>query len=248
VGFPQVSKASGPRGGWLAVAFAAFNTWGVPSVAALPLPSGVVALVGSRSLSGALGARVGPVVRSLLGSGLSVAVGCSVGADQAVLSAALAWLSGRPAAAVFLLLRVFAVFGPGGAGAVAPVSSVPSVLAAVAAGASVVWSAGGPPSLPARVRLARRSACLVSAVASGCGLGGGRGSLVCFLASPLSRGSLLSCRLAAGFGLPVLVLAAFAGPPPLLAAGGSWSPCSCCGLWSPSWRWVPAPPLQARLF
>ena len=216
-------------------------------MALLPLPSGVVALVGSRSLPGRLGARVGPVVRSLLGSGLAVAVGCSVGADAAVLSSALAWLSGRPAAAVFLLLRVFAVFGPGGAGAVPPVSAVSPVLSAAAAGAAVVWSAGGPPSVPARARLARRSACLVSAVASGRGLGG-RGSLVCFLASPLSAGSLLSCRLAAGFGLPVLVLASFAGAPPLLAAGGSWSPCSCCGLWSPSWRWVPAPSPQARLF
>lgn len=105
-------------------------------------------------------------------------------------------------------------------GASSSVSSVSGVAGALAAGASVTWWAGGGPSVPLAVRLASRSAALVSAVASS---GAGRG-FVGFVTSPCpaglgtssfpsacfsgsGSGSWASLALASGLGLPIVVFA-----------------------------------------
>jgi len=196
------------------------------------LVSALVGFVGSRSLPASAAPLVGRAVRAVLASGVRlVAVGCASGADRLALAAALSAAPGR--------VRVFAAFGPSGAGSV-PVSSVAGVSAAARAGARVSWWAGGPASLPARARLARRASALVSAVAaSGPGAG-----LVCFLSCPASRGSVRACRLAARAGLPVVVFPVGLSPAslPSLGAGGWVSAGS--GVWSAAWRWAPAVALR----
>lgn len=188
--------------------------------------SGLVGFAGSRSLSSSFAPLVSSVVAAVLSAGRRVAVGCALGADSLVLSSVPASAAGR--------LSVFAAFGSGGAGSLAVVSAVAAVSAAAAAGASVSWLAGGPLSLPLRVRLASRSAALVRSVA----VGGPGSALVVFLASPSSRGSLAAACLAARFGLPVFAFCCgFAGPPPLLSPGGLWSVVGGSGPFASAWRW-----------
>ncbi len=196
----------------------------------MSIRGGVVAVCGSRSLPVAAGPLVGQVVRSLVAGGSSLAGGCATGADGFALSSALA--SGACSR-----LSVFAAFGPGGAGAAGSVSAVSQVAAVAAAGASVAWWAGGPASVPVRVRLAARTRAVVGAANVG---------LVAFLGAPSSCGSLLACRVAAGRGLPVLVFPVGfpAGHLPSLGSG-SWSPSGRGGVWSKAWRWVP---VQRALF
>lgn len=185
-------------------------------VSALPAaPGGVVAVAGSRSLPAGAAGAVGGVARALAAAGFSVAVGCCVGADSAVLS------SVPPAA-----LRVFAAFGCGGVGACA-VSAVSAVAAVAASGGSVAWWAGGGSAAPLRARLAARSAAVVSAASVGA---------VVFFASPVSRGSFLAARLAARRSLPVLAVPfGFSGAVlPLLASGGVW-----LAVGGGVWRWCP---------
>jgi hypothetical protein len=91
------------------------------------------------------------------------------------------------------------------------------------------------PSAPWRARLAARTRAVVAAAAAG----GPGSALVVFLASPSSRGSLLACRLAVSFGLPVIVFPCGfpASALPSLGAG-SWSPAGS-GVWSGACRWLP---------
>lgn len=199
----------------------------LPSVvlSALPAAPGVVALAGSRSLSPIGAAVVAGVSSSLAAAGFSVAVGCCVGADSAVLSSV-------PSSA----LRVFAAFGPvsppwaaarySAPGACA-LSAVAEVARALLGGAVVSWWAGGGPSVPLRARLAARSAAVVGAASAGA---------VVFFAAPSSRGSFLAARLAAGRSLPVVAVPlGFSGAAlPLLAAGGFWQ-----SVGAGVWRWCP---------
>ena len=196
-----------------------------PAVSASP-SSGLVAVCGGRSLPGAFAPLVGRVCRSLVGSGRSLVVGCAVGADAFVLS------SGVPPSAV----HVFAAFGPGGVGS-CPVSNVAGVSAFAAAGGSVCWWRGGPRGVAVASRLVCRSQSVVVSASAG---------LVCFFASPQSRGSLLACQLAAGRGLPVVAFACGfpASALPLLGPG-SWSAVGGSGCFSSGFRWVPA---QSSLF
>lgn len=183
---------------------------------------GVVVVAGSRSLSGSGSAFVSRVVRGLVASGCSLSVGCCVGVDAAVLSAA-------PVQA----LRVFAAFGPAGAGA-CRWSAVGPVCAFAAGGGSVAWWAGGGPGLPLAARLAARTRAVVAAASSG---------VVVFFASPASRGSALACRSAAGHGLPVLAFPlGFPGAALPVLGAGAWSPAGGAGVWAGAWRWVPAQP------
>ncbi len=201
--------------------------------------SGLVGFAGSRSLSSSWAPLVSSVVSSVLASGRRVAVGCCRGADQLVLSSV-------PASALSRVW-VFAAFASSGAGSVPAVSAVSAVSAAAAGGAGVSWLAGGPLSLPARVRLAARSAFLVRALAASRGFSGPGSALFLFLASPSSRGSLRAARLAASLGVPVSAFCCgFSGPPPSLGSG-SWS---FVGLVSGAgrWRWVPASEAQLPLF
>jgi hypothetical protein len=175
----------------------------------------VVAFGGSRSLSSSFAPLVARVVAALGGGGVSV--GCAAGADQAVVVAALA--AGLP-------LSVFAVGSSSGAGfwsGSAPLSLLRSC-------PSVVWSAGGSAAVPFRARLLRRSL----AALAGCS------SLVLFLASPSSAGSLAVAGAAVSRGLPVFAFSCgFAGAP-LAPRGcaGAWVACVVAGV--SAWRWSPA--------
>lgn len=164
----------------------------------------VVGFCGSRGLSS--GGLVGSVVRSAVARGSSLVVGCCVGADASVVSAAVR-SGGAP------LLRVFASFGSSGSGAL-PVSAVGPVGSAVVSGARVSWWSGGRGS--ARSRLRGRSLALVRFLSrSG-------GSLVCFLGSRSSRGSLLAVRAAVSLGVPVFVFVCGPFSVPPLVGSGSW--------------------------
>ena len=182
--------------------------------------SGVVAVAGSRALSGAGLALVGPVCRSVVASGRSLVVGCATGADAAVLSA------GLPVSAV----RCFAAFGSGPCYAGAwRGSATPAVGRYAASGGRVVWLAGGPVSVPLRARLASRTSAVVSAASAGC---------VVFFGSPVSRGSALAGRLAVGRGLPVFgfPLGFSGGFLPSLGSG-FWLPFNGSGPWVSAWVW-----------
>jgi hypothetical protein len=197
--------------------------------------SGRVAFAGSRSLGPWAAGLVGSVVRAAAASGASVGVGCCRGADHLVLSAALPAL--LPVSV--RRLRVFAAFGPGGAGAL-PSASPSLVLAAAGSGVPVSWWAGGGLRVPPRARLARRSRALVSWAAAG----PGPGAFVCFLASPVSRGSLRAAAFAASLGLPVLAfpVGCLSPVPPLAspAPPGRWSRVSGLGPGvPPAWLWAP---------
>ena len=196
--------------------------------AAAPRParSGVVAVCGGRSLGSEFGPLVGRVCRSLVASGRSLVVGCAVGADSFVLC------SGLPVSAV----RCFCAFGPSGLGA-CQFSAVSPVLSFAAAGGSVAWFAGGRGLRSVSAALVGRTGAVVSAASAG---------LVCFFASPASRGSLLACQLAASRGLSVVAFPCGFPPSalPLLGAG-SWVPCGGRGVFSSGFRWVSG---QASLF
>jgi hypothetical protein len=227
---------------------------------------GMVGFCGSRDLpvSAADSALVAGVVGSVLAAlpHRDVAVGCAVGGDALLVSAALA-------AGASSRLRLFAAFGPVSPpwpaarvfapGASSSVSSVSGVAGALAAGASVSWWAGGGPEVPLAGRLASRSAVLVSAVAasgagrgfvgfvsSPCpvGLGPSSSSSACF--SGTGSGSWASLALASGLGLPVVVFPVGLPALALPAWAGSWVPVA--GAWSGGFRFVPAPPPQGTLF
>jgi len=187
----------------------------------------IVAVAGSRSLSADQAGQVSEAASSLLESGHRVAVGCCVGADEAVIRAALANAGASS-------LNVMCAFGPGGVGA-CPVSAVSAAETARAAGARVSWWAGGGASVPLRARLARRTHA-VAASAPG-------GLFVCF-GSPESAGSLLACRAAISAGRPVLALPLGFGASALPLPGvGEWQAAgiSACPA---AVRWVP---LQASI-
>ncbi len=201
--------------------------------------SGAVAVAGSRSLPSGGAAVVAGVVKSVLGSGRSVVVGCASGADAAAVSAALtAGEAGR--------LRVFAAFGPvsppwRAARYSAPGAFRSSAVSAVAAAAlvsvPVVWWAGGGPNVSLCARLAARTRAVVSAASAG---------LVVFFSSPDSRGSLLAARSAVGRGLPVVAfpLGFPAAQLPALGAG-VWSLVSGASASASAWVWQSS---QAGLF
>src|SRR5262245_17111397 len=112
-----------------------------------------VAICGSRSLPASAFGLVGQVVATLAGSGRSVGVGCSAGAD---FFAALACCR------LGVRASVFAVGGWPGEGFWA--GSAPVGLLPAAAGGSVSavrWWAGGRSSVPLAARLAGRSLALV---------------------------------------------------------------------------------------
>jgi hypothetical protein len=172
---------------------------------------------GSRSFS-SFPVVQGPVSRWLASGGV-VVCGSSAGADALVVRAALA--AGGASA-----LRVLAAFSASGAGA-GSCSSVPSALTASSAGASVVWLAGGPLSVPLRARLAARSAAAASLSAGG---------VVFSAGGPLGPGSALVVFSLVSSGRPVWLFSPAPAPLPFLA--GSWVPSLFCGF--PCFRFSPA--------
>jgi len=218
----------------------------------------VVGFAGSRSLPSlpAPGGLVSRVVGSVVSSGRSIAGGCAVGADAAVLSARLRlpFASSTSGAA----LRVFAVGGPSDSGSfVSRLASLSGfwrgsalgqvrVAAALAvspghgccAPVAVRWWAGGGARLPLRVRLRRRSLALVSALAASPG-----SALVAFVGRGRSVGTWGTVRAAVAAGVPVWVFPVGCSgvlfPP--VGPGGTWvsGAAAGCGIWSRSFRWVP---------
>lgn len=228
------------------------------STSTLPI---TVGFTGSRSLPSfaSQGGLVWQVVASVLSSGRSISTGCAIGADSAVISAALHQQAAGH-------LTVHAAFGPAQPehSSLPPYmgawrySGIPAVRAAVQAGAFVHWRAGAPSadhtwgathSLPAR--LARRSQHLVAALTWGRGRGAG---LVGFVAAPPPRpvraarswvpcgsGTWSTIALAAGHGIPVVVFPVRLSPSTLPAfSGGCWQPAASAGVWARGWRWVPS--------
>lgn len=170
---------------------------------------GIVAVAGSRALPASGSALVVRVVSDLAAGGASFVVGCCSGADAALLSAV-------PGSVPPSLVRCLAAFGPGGVGA-GPFSAVGQVARFAQSGGSVQWWAGGPASVPLRVRLADRTRAVVGSASAG---------LVAFFGSPCSKGSLLACRCALSRGLPVLAFP--------VGFPASKLPCLGAGFWVPS--------------
>ena len=183
-------------------------------------------LLGSRSLPPSGLAVCRSVGASLARLGVPGAVGCAPGADESFVSG---WLSVPGAAS---RLSVFAVGSSSGEGFPVPSVSVPVVRRAAFLGAPVSWCAGGPLSLPLRVRLAARSsACLAAS----------SGLAFAVVSSPVSRGSWRSLRLAFAAGLSCLVVPVGFPPSrlPRLAARGAWVRDSFAGV--ACWRWLVPP-------
>lgn len=154
-----------------------------------PVP--VFAVAGGRSLSSQFAPLVSSVCSSLVASGASLSVGCAVGCDSLVLSAAVS--GAFPVSAV----RCFAAFSASGRG-VLGTSAWSAVSSFAAAGGSVAWASPGLLSLPVPARLASRTSLVVSAASAGC---------VVFFSAPSSRGSALAASLAVSRGLPVFAFA-----------------------------------------
>ena len=185
--------------------------------------SGVWAVGGSRSLSQAGQAVAQYVTREMLASGSRLAVGCCLGADAAVIRAAI--LDGHARR-----LAIFSVFGPlatsRGAVAAAGVcasSAVGTVAAAVDLGATIVPWAGGGPDLHLKARLRART----SRVAAAATAGG-----VIFADGTFGPGSLLLASHLAAKGCPVFAVTLA----PLVPAPGpgAWVAGDFLGL--PCWR------------
>lgn len=195
-----------------------------------------VVFSGSRRLSAAFWPLVRDVVAAVLGAGRAVSVGCSVGADAAVIRAVVAL-------GAVARCRVFAVFGRGGEGGWSG-SAVDLVQSASQLGVPVSWVAGGSVFAPGRFgpgclvqRLRVRSARSVwHAARSGAGSG-----FVGFVSARRSPGTWGTARFAARLGLPVVVFPvgdASVADFPLFARGGCWVPAARSGVWSSGFRWV----------
>ena len=176
-----------------------------------------VAFGGSRGLPslGAPDGLVASVVSASVAAGYGVAVGCCVGADAAVASAALSLVESGA-----LPVSRLRFFGIGFAGAGAPAagwhkgSAVAMASACSVAGACCVWWAGGEEGVALPIRLRSRTVAVVSAAAvSG-------GPFVAFFGRGRSRGTLGACRRAVGLGVPVFAFAVGSFALPSLGRGG----------------------------
>lgn len=205
------------------------------TVLTLPL----LAVGGSRRLSPAGRDLTTWVAERLLSGGAALAVGCSTGADAAVMR--LAVRLGRAPQ-----LRVFTAFGPvvgsrssfavAGAGSC---SDPGAVAGAAAAGARVKAWAGGGLGLSLPVRLANRTRAVAQAATHG-------GVLVC--EGGVGVGSLLLVRSLATRGLPIwvhTVSAPWGSPPPIPGAWVRVAPDLLGGI--PTWH-LPAVPAQGALW
>lgn len=156
------------------------------------------------------------VVAATQAEGHIIRVGCAIGADQQVISAAIS----QPH-----LLSVFTAFARSGSGAWAG-SAVEAVRLAAAAGATVYYLAGGALTIPLVGRLMGRSRVAVA----GCT------ASVFFLSSPSSRGSLAVAAIAAKVHQPVFSFCADVPQAPR-ACEGRWLPSKFAGF--ECWRWQP---------
>ena len=179
---------------------------------------------GSRNLSDLYDPQVSQVVTTALEKGCFVNVGCASGADAAVIAAALSFSPAQ--------LSVFAQFSFSGEGSFL-FSAFTPVQLALQAGAQVSFLAGGPLSLPLKVRLIRRSV----AAFTGCA------ASVFFFSQPFSPGSLKVAAAAVRQNIPVYVFPlGFDGQPVALhALPGGWQLSQFFGF--PCFRWFSGQPL-----
>jgi len=185
-----------------------------------------VGFCGSRSLPESARPLVSSVVNTVCSGpspGLQLAVGCSVGADALVLSSIPRHM--------FSNLTVFAAFGFGGKGSCS-FSAVSIVHAATREGAHVRWWAGGLPPVPLKQRLALRSVALARYLTQH-----PPAALFCFLSSPTSTGSLITCRRAAQSGVTIYAFCVGFSPTllPFLNRYGGWIPVKFAGHTAFSW-------------
>jgi hypothetical protein len=157
------------------------------------------------------------LIQSALATGRPVHVGCCVGADQAVIQAAIRSSS-------FQQVRAFAAFGPGGEGAIPTLSAVKAVRAFAQAGGPVSWWAGGGLELPLAARLIQRSQAAL------------KGSSVAIFIEP-GEGSFTVAGLAVAAGIEVLVFNPGI-PGKISGHAGQWQMASFLG--TAVWRWWPA--------
>lgn len=167
--------------------------------------SGTFAIGGSRALSLAGQALAAHATHLLLAAGYRLTVGCCLGADQAVINAAVAIRAARQ-------LHVLTAFGPvvaSRAGYAAAgtyrLSAVSAIAAARAAGARITPWAGGPVDLP----LANRLACRTTRVSTFANVGG-----LVVLDGPIGPGSLRLVAAVARRGLPCWALTLDPGQSP----------------------------------
>ncbi len=170
----------------------------------------MIGFAGSRSLPsvGQKDGLISRVVGSAVRVGRSIAVGCCVGADAAVLQSRLEMPIHADTSGI--KLNIFAAFGPGGEGscslsAVRPICDLAVPLARSPGHGcyrpvTVNWWAGGGASVPLSARLAARSSALVSAVANT-----SRPALVAFVGPGKSIGTWRTVRAAFAAGVPVYV-------------------------------------------
>ena len=187
--------------------------------------SSSIGFCGSRSIQSTASPLISMVAHSVLSSSdARLAVGCSTGVDRYVIEAI-------PKSALSRV-SIFAAFGPDGAGS-CNLSAVSTVVRAVGGGASVRWWSGGSALVPIRQRLALRSVALAQHLAAS-----SPSTLICFLSSPESGGSILACRRAAQLGVPVMVICIGFLPAqlPRLRKRGSWIQAQIGGFPAVVWR------------
>jgi hypothetical protein len=182
-----------------------------------------IGFCGSRSLPESARPLVSSVVNAICSDpppNLQLAVGFSTGADALVISSIPHHMLSR--------LTIFAAFGQGGKGSCS-YSAVSLVNAAALAGTEVKWWAGGLPSVSLKQRLALRSVALAGHLARNASSSGGSAqhppsALICFLSSPNSPGSLITCRRAAQLGVSIYAFCVGFCPTrlPLLNNYGHW--------------------------
>jgi len=190
--------------------------------------SGVVAIVGSRSVPHGGSRLVARVSGALTRTGYTLAVGCAYGADAAVFNSVFS--GSVPVSSV----QCFSMFGKGGEGH-CQVSAVYMVSCFAAVGGSVSWWSGGGSSVPVRARLINRTRAVVSAASV---------SVVAFFSSPSSRGTFRACQFGVIRGLTIIAFPlGFSGSSLPSLGSGSWVPVGGSGVWSGSWRWENKPVL-----
>lgn len=179
---------------------------------------------GSRSLSDSYFPLVSDVVSTPMQLGCYVNVGCAIGADEAVIEAALGCDPAR--------LSVFAQFSASGEGSFSGSAYIP-VIAAKKEGAQVSFLSGGPLRIPLKTRLMLRS----KAALAGCA-----GS-VFFLSKSFSPGSLKVAAEAVKKNQIVYAFpCGFSGAPvSLRSVPGSWREWHFFGF--PCYQWFTGNPL-----
>lgn len=183
-----------------------------------------LAVLGSRSVARLPAAAAG-IVKAAGRNGISIAVGCCVGADRGFLLAALS---------AQVPVQVFAAFGANGQGSWSG-SAVSAVARAVSASAPVTFWAGGSQQVPLKARLLQRSKAVLAAPAV-------TAAFAVFSGHSRQGGTFKVCQLAASRNLPVFAVSASGSPLPSLGAG-RWVPAQLLSV--SCWQWQPA---QGSLF